>query len=656
MMDGKGKLPDIAGGDLAYRIQFSEADVLKPKSESPFLGITYIAAQSGVKAAQGREAEAEAIARLLKNAKRTGTIQSWKEVAMLLRAMTNVEIYLSALEAHQIPVYVFQGAAFYQKTEVSDLIAFLELVLHPDDELLRTTILTSSLVGLNFGELLRPDDGIGGRKRLDQLVGPFVQRRDTLTAAEILQDVIRATDYDVVMMAQRNGRQRVANIGKLIEITRDLARQGTTALDDVVRYLRDRAQDTTVREQEAQVLGQGDDVVHIMTVHQAKGLEFDIVVLPDLAAKPGRSAGERTFFSERWGILAGAAYGLHRKPLPHALILEAKDLEDDQQYEEEKRLLYVALTRARKMLVLGEGFAKQGTAWLRWVESVFEAAQPGAIATAREGTPVTVRFKGCLVKVVPASRLNVPEQLTLNSDTILIGEPHIPLVRIPRSVHALDVTPSDLSSLHGCFRYFHQTRVLGNAEPGKESSGETPNMRVGTLAHKFLETQVTPSAEWLTGSELRDLYSVFESQDWKALSEASPEREMPFMMHIDVDGKDCWIRGRMDAVVPGDVPRVIDYKYAAWRDGAEADYEIQMTAYALALMKSLGARCSIGELWYLKAPMKIIRSEYDFNQAEERLRDLISRYIIAIESGQWPMAARDYCDRVECGFRSHCWQ
>src|SRR2546426_8472146 len=50
-------------------------------------------------------------------------------------------------ESHDIPVYVVQGAAFYQKSEVSDLIAFLELVLHPEDDLLRATVLTSSLVG-----------------------------------------------------------------------------------------------------------------------------------------------------------------------------------------------------------------------------------------------------------------------------------------------------------------------------------------------------------------------------------------------------------------------------------------------------------------------------------------------------------------------------
>src|SRR5437667_7260003 len=98
-MDGAGKIENIAHAqaDLSYRVRFSDRDVLKPKSTAPFLGITYVAAESGAKAAQGREMEAEAVARLLKQWKSEGRIQSWKEVALLMRAMTNVGIYLGAL-------------------------------------------------------------------------------------------------------------------------------------------------------------------------------------------------------------------------------------------------------------------------------------------------------------------------------------------------------------------------------------------------------------------------------------------------------------------------------------------------------------------------------------------------------------------------------
>src|SRR5262249_44893371 len=155
---------------------------------------------------------------------------------------------------------------------------------------------------------------------------------------------------------------------------------------------------------------------------QAKGLEFDIVIIPDLAARTARATGERTFFSERWGLLVGAAYGLHRKALPHALILQEKQRDEDQQFEEEKRLLYVAITRARRMLVLGEGFAKQAGPWLQWMEQLFETLQPGAVEQARDGRPQSIKFRGAALKVLPASLLNVPEQLEFSANSILVGE------------------------------------------------------------------------------------------------------------------------------------------------------------------------------------------------------------------------------------------
>jgi len=597
--------------------------------------------------------EAEAIARLLKDWKSSGRIQAWKEVALLLRGMTNVQIYVDALETHNIPVYVVQGTAFYQKTEVSDLIAFLELVLHPEDALLRAIVLTSSLFGVPVGALY----GDSSLRLCGEILQYWVERRDSATAAEILQDVIRKTNFDVVQLAQKNGPQRVANVGKLIEITRGLARQGTTALDDIVRYLRERAHDTSIREAEAQIVSQMDDVVRVLTVHQAKGLEFDIVIIPDLAARGGRSSGDRTFFSDKWGILAGAAYGLHRKSLPHSLILEEKESDEDQQYEEEKRLLYVAITRAKKMLVLGEGFSKQTGPWLRWMEELFEKLQPGAIEKARDGKTQSVKFKGSTIKVLPASQMNIPEQLEFTTTAILVGEPNIQRVQPPRISATVEMTPSDLTSLAGCFRFFHWTKILGIAEPGHQASGETPQMRLGSIAHKIMETAVSPpTADVLAAAGLPDLGAVFDGSDWKELEATSPERELPFLMHVRVNDKDCWVRGRMDAAVAAsNVPRVIDYKYATWREGGDANYEIQMTAYALALMKALGIDRAAAELWYLKSPMKIIRREYTLVEAEEKLRMLLSKYLMAIERDEWAPAERTYCDRVECGFRERCW-
>jgi ATP-dependent helicase/nuclease subunit A len=666
MMDGVGKveLPDDV--DASYRIRFEEADVLQPRSDRQFLGLTYIAAGADVKAAEGRSMEARAIVRLLKTWRSSGKIQSWNEVAMLMRGMGSSGVYINELESNGIPVHVVDGPDFYQKSEVSDLIALLEYVVHPDDPLVRAIVLSSPLAGLTFSDLLSTKSSA----TFDEVIAPWIERRDRATAAEILEDVIRKTNFDVVMTAQKNGRQRVANIGKLIEITRSLGRQGTTSLDDVVRHLRARATDTTVRESEAQTTSQDADVVRVLTVHGAKGLEFDVVIVPALAAQIPHGSSRSFLHSDRWGLLAGAVYGLHRKTLPHALVLRGREEEKDQQYEEEKRLLYVAVTRARKMLVLGEGFAgKRAGLWQRWASDLFERVQQGSLDRAREGKTTRVRFRSrgqdFSVEILSAAEFMRPEQLPLNIDIAAVNreaafqefrEVSRSLEQAPaRRLASIEMTPSDLETLRGCFRYFHWTRLLGVVEPGSERENNEQLLRMGSIAHQLLESGREPSLEILREKEMTDLQTVFISPEWRALAKVEVERELPFIMHVRAGDRNCYVRGRMDAVVSDDPPRVIDYKYAVWNERAPKNYEVQMTAYCLALMKSSGAKSAAGELWYLKPPMKVIRCEYTRDEAERRLAGLLEGYLRALSSGTWPMAERPYCDSVKCGFRERCW-
>jgi ATP-dependent helicase/nuclease subunit A len=668
MMDGGGKMALSSEVDTSYRIRFDAEDILQPVSDRQFLGLTYIAADPEVKAAAGRPMEARAIARLLKAWRAAGTIESWSEVAILMRSMNPAGIYIDELEASGIPVHVVDGAMFYQKSEVSDLIALLELVLHPGDPLTRAIVLTSPLAGLTFADLLAGKTS----EAFERILQPWIERRDRATAAEILEDVVRQTNFDVVMTAQKGGRQRLANIGKLIEITRTLGRQGTTALDDVVRYLRARAKDTLVREAEAQTTGQDADVVRILTVHGAKGLEFDVVIVPDLSAPLPHGSKNDYLFSDRWGLLAGAAYGLHRKALPHALILRGKEEEKDQQFEEEKRLLYVAVTRARKMLVLGEGFAGKRTGyWQRWVTELFERVQPGALERARNGKTTRIRFRSrnqnFSVELLSASAFTRPEQLPLNIDLAAINREtayhefrtlkQILETGSARAVTSVEMTPSDLAALQGCFRYFQWTRLLDIREPGTAAAAISENaaLQLGSIVHEILEQGREPSMDLLREKAVPDLEAVFRSAEWRELATLDVARELPFIMQVEVRGRSCFVRGRMDAVASGNVPRVIDYKYALWRDGGDAQYEIPMTAYCLAVMKSLGVGRAIAELWYLKAPMKIVKREFTREEAEQRLAALLEGYLQSLSSGTWPMAERSYCDAVACGFRERCW-
>ena len=659
MLDGAGKKGVTPGNvDLSYRVTLSTEDELSAGADVAFGGITFLAARDDATASEGRGEEAGAIARLLLERKSSNLISCWREVGMLFRSMTHMDVYVRALEERGIPVYVVQGTGFYDTAEVSDLIAALEYVVRPHDRMARAILRMSALIGDSFEHLLSDADA----DPLPEVFGPWIERRDRATAAEILSDVVRKTDFDVVMMAQRNGRQRVANIGKLIEITRDLARQGTTSLDDVVRYLRNRVHDPSIREPEVQILGHEDDVVQCLTVHQAKGLEFDTVVLPNLAGGVRSGQGDRIFRSERWGLLMAPAYGVHRKALPHSLILEAKAYESDQEYEEEKRLLYVAMTRARKSLVLGEGFSSRPGLWSGWITPVVKTMVPGGIERARAGENVGAdpasEIPIDIVAVVdgrpagPGGLSNSSVADVIRAEVESGSEEELP-VATPAMPSSLELTPSQLSVLSGCRRLFYWKEIEHTPEPGRDSN--RLELELGSLAHRILETLVPPDAGELEQSGLQALAGFFDSPEWMDLVETDPECELPFVIHQEVDGVDCFVRGRIDALVPSKRPRVIDYKFSRWKPGSDDPYQIQMTCYALAAMKSLDVRSSTGELWFLKEPRRIRGREYDRDAAETLLEALFRQYQSCLSEDQWPRASESYCDRISCGFRSDCW-
>ena len=269
--------------------------------------------------------------------------------------------------------------------------------------------------------------------------------------------------------------------------------------------------------------------------------------MPDLAARTGGSSSSRFLLSDRWGVLAGFAYGLHRKTLPHSLILRGKDEDEDQQFEEEKRLLYVAVTRARRMLVLGEGFSGRAAGlWHRWAGALFEDVQPGALEKAREGKTSRIRFRGrgqdFSVEMLSASAFTRPEQLPLNIDMAGVHRDAV-YREFQELSHALEsepglqpsgleLTPSELSELQGCFRHFHWTRLLGLHEPGTRLSDGAHSCGWGPSRMRFWRQELYLRWMNLRLQGVPDLHAVFASKEWQSLEASEVERELPFIMHL----------------------------------------------------------------------------------------------------------------------------
>src|SRR5262249_55177955 len=235
----------------------------------------------------------------------------WGDVAILLRRFTHLDVFLAELRRARIPHYVVNGRGFFEAQEVRDLVHALTLLDDPDDALALLGVLRSPLVGLSDASLLAlsgrrsPRSGLelapllaagfsapaaldsGERERLDEFLALYRRLRahaDRLGAAGTLRALVDATDLRAVLATTFSGEQRIANLERLLAHAADLDDEGARHRRGFVRRL--RAQMTRERSltAPAQIVAEREDVVRIMTVHQAKGLEFPVVFVPECGA------------------------------------------------------------------------------------------------------------------------------------------------------------------------------------------------------------------------------------------------------------------------------------------------------------------------------------------------------------------------------------
>jgi len=726
VMDGAGASPLPPQADTRHRIQYGEQDCLLPGRTSTQPGrLTLVLAEEGNNAEVGRALEARALAALIDEFHATGELSSYRDAAILLKTHQFGQLYEDALRERHIPYYRVKGGGFFQRQEASDLGALLSFLVDPGDDLALAQILTSPFAGLDFADLYRLCElRDAGRTRsrasslsallspaelaslpgtLQRRLAPFagvaarlLQLRDRLSPAELLDWAIRESGYDAVLMAQEEGEQRVANLGKLLDLARGFDRRGLAGLHEFTAYLQERLAEDSPRTPDAQILSEEEDVVRIMTIHQAKGLEFEAVFVPDLAHQPRGDRGERVIFDERWGVICAAAYGSKRARLPHTLMREAELLERDRDVEEQKRLLYVALTRARRILVVGEGSVKGRGLWHRWMLGILQGDPAGAevIAEMRSGTPPVARLRldevtlelrqaAALARGSPSPAASVAAPLPLTA--VDLADIH---TRVwgwtPPRPRLVELSPTSLATLARCVRYFFLHDIVGLEEQPPGLEGGLPAVDKGRIVHGVLESvpldlspehlpaqlraliRREPGAYLLGAEELdevaRDLQHYLQSASWQSLrSNPTLQREVPFSLLIRGDGLELSVQGRMDAVALLDgVPVVVDHKYAHFDRDKEVGYEVPMAVYGLAAMRALESPRVEVRLNFLRTHVYPTETRVlsDAHDIEASMLQLAAAYVSRYhdhDAEAWPRIPRERCEKARCGFRPFCW-
>ncbi len=323
-------------------------------------------------------AEAEALARWLKEELLPGTTVTDRDrregplqpghIALIFRKLTQAQVYLDALRRYDI-AYITDGEKhFYRRQEIIDLVNLLRVIDNPHDTIALVGILRSPLGGMADRDLLA----------LQQIEGLDYQQRERLSAwnhpqagmvrrlyerlAELhqlapLRPVPDAIDliFDRLPVlelaaASLHGEQAVANLRKTRDMAETLADRPHLTLTGFVDLMMTRVSEQP-DEAESALAEESLDAVRVLTIHKAKGLEFPVVILPGLhqgSKNPRKGPSIHHDWSSRcYSLQMGGRSNLG------AVLVDMKMAAREE--AEQRRLLYVGMTRARDLLVLSGG-------------------------------------------------------------------------------------------------------------------------------------------------------------------------------------------------------------------------------------------------------------------------------------------------------------
>ncbi len=296
------------------------------------------------------------------------------DIAVLFRAMSDAAIYEEVFRRRGVDYYLVGGRAFFAQQEVYDLVNLCTFLNDPADSIALVGVLRSPFFSLSddtivamthVGEVspreaLRqpPPSGLPETQceqvRLAaRVIDELLEQKDRIPLSELLELALARTAYDASLLCEFLGRRKVANLRKLIEMARQFDRSGIGTLADFTRRIQDSVSDQTIEDLAATHPESSDEIVRLMTVHQAKGLEFPVVILADMERRNRGSFSDAVYHRDFGPIMSAPKFG-SAEPR-HPAIEMHRYIEDREDDDESLRILYVALTRAADHLILSAG-------------------------------------------------------------------------------------------------------------------------------------------------------------------------------------------------------------------------------------------------------------------------------------------------------------
>jgi ATP-dependent helicase/nuclease subunit A len=491
-----------------------------------------------------RELDAEQLARRIIELTEGAEAPKYSDIALLFRAMTNVGVYESVFRRANIPYQTVLGRGFYEREEITDLIQLLRFLDNKTDELALAAVLRSPLCGISDNALLAlrcapwldeletadpllhfsqtrnlfhalkrhanvafiSDGEHELLERAANLIRGLIARRHNYGIGNLLRYAVGQSEFMTVIAANFDGAQRLANVQRLFTLAERFERSGAHLIRDFVRYV-EEFEAIGSRESEGQI-DEATNAVRLMTIHQAKGLEFPVVIIPELQ-RYSRVPDNWFLLDRHRGLTLKVPDG-RGKLVAGCTFKTFEERQALREQFESMRLMYVAATRARDRLIFSgttkdfESLGGKGETWLKWIwQSLELQAQPrkGVVDLA---SGVQIEITPNLIDTPQPARLaNEPLSVPLNKDVVSLAAEFPLLRRIEpehdASVHRFSVT--QLINYQRCPRQYYFDRVLhlpsadqmavwNDAEAPEPPANLTATLK-GAVIHRFCETYET---------------------------------------------------------------------------------------------------------------------------------------------------------------------
>lgn len=590
--------------------------------------------------------EAEAIAAYLQQElpKVEPQLRPGASKAILLRAMTHCEILRQTLQGYGINCVVVKGKGFYEQQEVLDILNLLAALHNRYASLELAGALRSNYFGLDdatltqlfwqtendkplwdvlqavgSGELqlnLQPEQQALAMHAAERLRS-LRQAAALMALPELFAQLWDELKPEFVLSQQENGPSKLANVKKLRRLAQQYCQTKQASLAEWLQNVKDLRASSS-KEPAATV--QADDALQIMTIHNSKGLEFDLVILPQLDKSVKGDTASIKYLPGKEGEqgLLGIKVPDKEMQLQNSGVYEqAKKRDSELEEEESRRLLYVAMTRAQKQLLMVGTVAKEklpeavialpsAKGWWQQLQAVYEADWEK-----QESSCSWVRLL-CADALSPAvEQQGEQQQLALE-----------PLTLAPLPAYATCgrtcFTASALQTYLHCQRQYYYQQVLAVPELEQTVAGEQahelPASVTGSIVHKALELYNGYNAEavfaialdeFAPGAAATQAKSMFDAYIVSDLYKALPKKQKRELEFVQPLQQELAAEGVIDLLAfdEDDKMIIVDYKTGT---PPEPDEVKLGYAYQLALYKDAAEKLYPGK--------RVVRAELHFLQ------------------------------------------